>query len=283
MARLPKLAARIALVLGAVALPGLAAFGGTSAAAAGVYVVAQGDTLIGIARAHGVPLDVLLSANGLTSTSVIHPGQQLAIPDAPAVASGATYTVVAGDTLSGIASRNGVRLAHLLEVNGLSVNSVIQPGDVLDLPAGGRPTSAASGAAGSGSGSSGVSTGDARIDAVVNYALAQVGKPYVFFTKGSATFDCSGLTLAAYRQVGVDLVHHSVTQAQQGALVDHWNTAIRAGDLVFLDTDWDGVIDHVGMATSSTTWVHASQTRDAVVTGSLPSDSVIITVRRMLG
>ena len=38
------------------------------------------------------------------------------------------------------------------------------------------------------------------IDTVVAYALAQVGKDYAFFTKGPDSFDCSGLTLAAYRQ-----------------------------------------------------------------------------------
>ena len=74
----------------------------------------------------------------------------------------------------------------------------------------------------------------------LTFALAQVGKPYTFFTSGPADFDCSGLTLAAYAQIGVSLVHHAATQAQQGTEVDFWNHSIRAGDLVFLDGDWDG-------------------------------------------
>ena len=50
---------------------------------------------------------------------------------------------------------------------------------------------------------------DTPIDRVVSYAMAQLGKPYRFFTAGPNTYDCSGLTLAAYAQIGVTLIHHS--------------------------------------------------------------------------
>ena len=53
------------------------------------------------------------------------------------------------------------------------------------------------------------------IDRVIAYALAQVGKPYRFFTRGPDSFDCSGLTLAAYAQIGIRLVHYSGAQACQ--------------------------------------------------------------------
>ena len=95
---------------------------------------------------------------------------------------------------------------------------------------------------------------------MLNYALAQVGKPYKFFTAGPASFDCSGLTKAAFAQVGVDLVHHSASQARQGRPVDFTREAIRPGDLVFLSTRGAKVINHVGIAVNANTLVQARST-----------------------
>lgn len=116
----------------------------------------------------------------------------------------------------------------------------------------------------------------------MNFALAQVGKPYTFFTKGPAEFDCSGLTLAAYPQVGVQLVHHAATQARQGTAEDFWNDPIQAGDLVFLDGDRDGTSITSAWRSGGGMCVQATKTRDTVMTGPLPSRSVIIAVRRYL-
>jgi len=265
MVRLTPVILGISLSAAALVLPSVAS-------AADDYVVAEGDTLVGIAAEAGVPLRDLLAANGLTVDSLIIPGQRLVVPDVPEAAPtpGPPYTVASGDTLSGIASRAGVRLRDVLAVNGLTVDSLITPGMEIRLPAGASVPSP--GRASSGS----------PVDRAINFALAQVGKPYTFFTKGPTDFDCSGLTLQAYAQVGVSLVHHAATQARQGTEVDFWSDSIQAGDLVFLDGDWDGTIDHVGMALGSGSWVQASKTHDVVMTGPLPPRSVIISVRRYL-
>lgn len=56
-----------------------------SAGAPRTHVVAKGDTLFGIARAHGTSVAVLLQANGLGTGSIIYPGQTLNLtPPAPA-------------------------------------------------------------------------------------------------------------------------------------------------------------------------------------------------------
>jgi LysM repeat protein len=245
------------------------------------YVVQAGDWLSRIASRHGVTLGALLGANDLSATSVIVPGQRLVIPSAsggggsgggrppappvnPPVnppAAGPTYTVRPGDSLGAIASQHAVTIDALLAVNGFNRNSVIMPGQQMKLPAGSRLT---------------------HIDRVLNYALAQIGKPYRFFTRGPDFFDCSGFTLAAYAQIGVPLIHYSAAQALQGTEVDFLTEPIRTGDLVFQDTDGDGVINHVGIALSSSTWVHARSTRRAVAWGMIPPDSRIVAVRRML-
>ncbi|MDQ0850828.1 LysM repeat protein [Arthrobacter sp. B3I9] len=130
-------------------------------ASGGSYTVAAGDTLGAIAASHGVHLSEVLAGNGLNMGSIIYPGQKIKIgagtpePSAPAPvlpastpaapASG-SYTIKAGDTLSGIASRNGVRLADLLSANQLTMSSVIYPGQKLVLaggsvaPASSQPT-----------------------------------------------------------------------------------------------------------------------------------------------
>src|SRR3954469_11857916 len=47
-----------------------------------------------------------------------------------------TYTVVAGDTVSGVAGRYGLSTASVLALNGLGWKSMIFPGQVLKLSAG---------------------------------------------------------------------------------------------------------------------------------------------------
>lgn len=249
-------------------IPGAGAAGAPAAPAGVTYTVRSGDALSTIAARHGVRLADLLRANRLTITSMIHPGQRLTIPGATAgnaapaaPAAGATYTVRSGDALSTIAARHNVSLQALLSLNGLSMTSLITPGQRLRLPAGATTT---------------------RVGRVVDFALGQVGKRYVFFTRGPATFDCSGLTLAAYAQVGIPLIHHSATQSRQGTAVDFRNQPIRAGDLVFLATNGSPRINHVGIAVSSTTWVQARSERLGVQHGPLPPDRLILAVRRFL-
>jgi LysM repeat protein len=244
----------------------------------GSYAVRAGDSLGGIARRHGVSLSALLGVNGFTASSLIVPGQSITLPagaTAPAAPAapaapptGGSYAVRAGDSLARIAQRYGVTLDALLRVNGFSASSLIVPGQSIALPAGAAPQAPTATPTGT------------SVDAAVNWALAQQGKPYQFFTAGPASFDCSGLTKAAYAQIGVTLIHQSASQARQGRAVDFMNEPIQAGDLIFLITRDNEVINHVGMAISSTQWIHAPGTGQAVRVGSIPSKSVITAVRR---
>ena len=128
------------------------------APAAGTYTVKPGDTLSAIAAKHGVSLSTVLSANNLSMTSVIYPGEKLSLgsgtetatapaspaPAAPAAPQAGTYTVVPGDTLGAIAARHGVSLQSVLNANNLSMNSVIRPGQKLSLGGGSTITTASS-------------------------------------------------------------------------------------------------------------------------------------------
>ena len=65
----------------------------------------------------------------------------------------------------------------------------------------------------------------------VQFALAQVGKPYVFGAAGPGSYDCSGVTMAAWQQGGVSLPHSAADQYNYGQHVSR--DALEPGDLIF--------------------------------------------------
>ncbi|ANJ27272.1 LysM peptidoglycan-binding domain-containing protein [Agromyces aureus] len=118
-------------------------------------VVAEGDTVSGIAERYGLATAEVLAANGLGWSSLIFPGQRLALPGGsvpvappPTAATDIRrHTVVAGDTVSGIAEQYGLRASDVLSANGLSASSLIFPGESIVLPGtGGAPDAAATAA-----------------------------------------------------------------------------------------------------------------------------------------
>ncbi|WP_242665424.1 MULTISPECIES: C40 family peptidase [unclassified Nocardioides] len=80
-----------------------------------------------------------------------------------------------------------------------------------------------------------------RAAAAVSYAMAQVGKAYVYGAAGPSAFDCSGLTMMAWAQAGVALPHSSSAQYSSGPHVAE--SDLQPGDLVF----YYSPISHVGM------------------------------------
>lgn len=103
------------------------------------YTVRSGDTLSGIAARHDMSLDRLRSLNGL-GNGFIHPGEKLRVSGTPArpakratsrPAASSSYTVRAGDTLSGIASRHGMSVTRLAKLNDVSTGKHIYPGQEL--------------------------------------------------------------------------------------------------------------------------------------------------------
>nr|WP_308128343.1 C40 family peptidase [Frankia sp. CiP3] len=66
----------------------------------------------------------------------------------------------------------------------------------------------------------------------VEFACAQVGKPYVWGGNGDPGFDCSGLTHAAYAAAGIQIPRTAQTQYNAGPLLPA-GTPLQTGDLVF--------------------------------------------------
>ncbi|MEV5431445.1 NlpC/P60 family protein [Streptomyces sp. NPDC052701] len=85
----------------------------------------------------------------------------------------------------------------------------------------------------------------------VAFARAQIGKPYVWGATGPGSYDCSGLTQAAWKAAGVDLPRTTYDQVDAGTTVPL--AQARPGDLVFF---YDGVT-HVGLYVGNGMMIHA--------------------------
>lgn len=116
------------------------------------YTVAKGDSLWAIAKKHGISVAELAAANNLSDKASLRIGQSLIVPgdvaeSAPSAAaaaaapSGVTYTVMPGDTLSGIAKKNGVTVTALRAANKLA-GDALRAGQLLNVPAVGAKAAA---------------------------------------------------------------------------------------------------------------------------------------------
>jgi cell wall-associated NlpC family hydrolase len=104
--------------------------------------------------------------------------------------------------------------------------------------------------------------------AAVAYARAQVGKPYCYGGSGPGCFDCSGLTMMAWRQGGVSLPHSSASQYNVGRRISA--SELRPGDLIF----YYSPISHVSIYIGGGQRISATHTGDYVRVQSLGSSIV---------
>jgi len=83
--------------------------------------------------------------------------------------------------------------------------------------------------------------GDSLGARALRFALSKQGDPYVWGAAGPSSFDCSGLVMWAYEQIGVQLPHYTGDQWNSGVHVS--KSQLQPGDLVFFYPD----IGHVGL------------------------------------
>lgn len=107
------------------------------------YTVVSGDTLSGIGGKTGSDWHSIAQINGIPAPYTIYPGQVLRLAGGPApipAPAGGSYTVVSGDTLSGIAAKFGTSYQTLQAINAIADPNKIFPGQVLKVPGGPAPT-----------------------------------------------------------------------------------------------------------------------------------------------
>jgi cell wall-associated NlpC family hydrolase len=108
----------------------------------------------------------------------------------------------------------------------------------------------------------GPATGSAR--EALQYAYAQLGKPYQYGASGPGSFDCSGLTMMAWRAGGVSLPRTTYTQYSATRRVAFGD--LQPGDLVFFSGN-----SHMGMYVGNGQMIHAPRTGKNVEVVSISS------------
>jgi peptidoglycan DL-endopeptidase CwlO len=108
-----------------------------------------------------------------------------------------------------------------------------------------------------------VSPPPAKYGGVVGVAMQYLGTPYVWGGASPGGFDCSGLVMYAYGQIGVSLPHNAAMMYNSvGVYVSR--DQLQPGDLVFFDG-----LGHMGMYIGGDQFVHAPHTGDVVKISSL--------------
>jgi cell wall-associated NlpC family hydrolase len=122
-----------------------------------------------------------------------------------------------------------------------------------------QSSGATTSAAGAGS-SGGATVSAATEQGALHAAESQLGKPYEWGAAGPDSYDCSGLVMWAYAQVGVHVDHWTGYQWNEGEHIPL--SSLRPGDLLFFATDTSdpNTIHHVGMYVGNATMIEAPYT-----------------------
>ena len=241
----------------------------------GTYKVKSGDTLSKIAKELGTTVTKLQSLNGI-STHLIYVGQSLktnssSTATAPlkvqtekakvipkeSTTSG-SYTVVAGDTLSGIAHQLGISVTQLESWNSLTSsyirvgqllkieNRVIIPQKVASEVFSTTPISA-----------TGINA--EKTNKLISLATSLKNTPYVWGGSSLNGFDCSGFIHYVYNTAaGLDLPRTN-TKGLDARSYEISNPQV--GDLVFFSNTYTSGISHVGIYLGNGSFIHAGGDR----------------------
>jgi peptidoglycan DL-endopeptidase CwlO len=144
-------------------------------------------------------------------------------------------------------------------------------GDVLSWAA--RYAAPAPAGAGSAAGAAGIAAN------AIGFAMAQLGKPYVWGATGPEAYDCSGLVYAAYASAGVRIARTTFGWRQDGPQVPF--TSIEPGDLLFSagSDGTPGNPGHVVMYLGGGQVIQAPQTGQTVQIDPLDLSGVVATTR----
>ena len=269
------------------------------------YTVKRGDTLSEIAAKHKISLKDLMKWNNL-DTTLIFPGNVFVVSKNGATtesgssspsnsgsagngnsnsgsssssggnssgSSSSVYTVKSGDTLSHIASRNGVTVANLKKWNNLS-SDLILIGQKLSIGEAAKNNGSSANKGNSGSSSNSGSNASSasekapedvsyNVDKLVKAANAMLGVKYVWGGQTASGFDCSGFIHYAYNEAGRTGARLSTDGYYDRSYeVDK----PQIGDLVFFSGTYRSGISHMGIYVGNNEFIHAGTSTGVTIT-----------------
>ena len=251
------------------------------------YKVVSGDTLSHIAARHKTTVAQLYKLNNLKS-DLIFPGQVLKVDgkvettppantnkpntntstntsnaDKPntnteSTQTKTTYSVVSGDTLSGIAKKHKTTVANLKKWNNLS-SDLILVGQKLSIngattgsntttskpPVVNKPAAPSKDEA---------PATNHSTDTLIQVAKSVLGTKYVWGGTAPGGFDCSGFIYYAFKQSGMDI---SRTSADGYYNRSYYVNKPQIGDLVFFENTYKRGISHMGIYVGNNQFIHA--------------------------
>jgi peptidoglycan DL-endopeptidase LytE len=216
----------------------------STSSTAKTYTVQSGDYLSKIGQKFDVYVAELKKWNNLKS-DVIYPGQVLKVsastgsttPQVKSAATGSTYTVQSGDTLSHIAVRYDVSVSQIKSWNDLK-SDTIYVGQKLSM-----------------GGSTSDGGDSSQTSNVVDIAKKHIGTPYKWGGTTPSGFDCSGFIYYVFNQAGTS-ISRTNTEGYYSK-----STAVsnpKPGDLVFFKNTYKSGISHMGIYVGNGEFVHAS-------------------------
>lgn len=210
-----------------------------------VHTVQRGETMWSIATRYGTTVDAIARANGLANPRFIYAGQRLTVPlggggGAGTAATGGTYTVRRGDSLSSIASRHGTTVNALVQANGLRNPSYIYAGQKLVIRGGGGSAPATGQAASAGGATYTVRRGDtlssiasrhgttasaiARVNGLANLSYIYVGQRLSIPSGGGGA---AAVATGGGKRILINLSDQRMYVYQNGQLL--WNWVVSTG------------------------------------------------------
>jgi D-gamma-glutamyl-meso-diaminopimelic acid endopeptidase CwlS/peptidoglycan endopeptidase LytE len=211
------------------------------------YTVKSGDSLWGIAAAHGISIAELKSLNELTS-DVIFVGQVLKVKASASIppTHSHTYMVKSGDSLWGIATKHDLSVSQLKSLNNL-ISDTIFVGQLLIVS--GQPDAKTDPV-------SNVS----KVDTLITEAKKYIGVPYVWGGTTTTGFDCSGYLHFVYQKVGISIPRTVATIWKATTPI----ASPKIGDLVFFETYSAGP-SHAGIYLGNNQFIHASSSKGVTI------------------
>ncbi|MHC9537549.1 LysM peptidoglycan-binding domain-containing protein [Dellaglioa sp. BT-FLS60] len=202
--------------------------------------VKSGDSLWSIAQTNGVTISALCDANGLTSSSMINPGQTLKLTGS--VAKVATTTPKA-------APANNTATTSSNTTSNSTTTAASEPASTSTNTASNTTTQTASYSA----------------SKVISIAKAYIGTPYVWGGSTPSGFDCSGFTQYVFAKVGINLNRNTI--GQESNVTKKSVSAAQPGDLLFWGAQ--GSSYHVGIYLGGGQYIAAPEPGQNVKIGAL--------------